>query len=171
MIWGKTKTHRILGNPQKNGSLTHHGSFPPSKSDIPSSGAPSMAPERPRKTHGSVPRRSTSSWAEMEARKPQQFCRGFLGQIVPKNPKRYSFFRKGNGTPDFREFLTCRLVKYYNLARSLHRKYLEISVAMAFLSRFNKSEKWAQRKVTSIHTIHTGLGVRALVFSKVGFCR
>ena len=65
----------------------------------------------------------------------------FSGQFCTQKPKRYGFFRKGNGTPDFREILTCRLVKYYNLARSLHRKYLEISVAMAFLSRFNKPEK------------------------------
>ena len=100
-----------------------------------------MAPERPRKTHGSVPRRSTSSWAEMEARKPQQFCRGFRVNFVPKNPKGMAFLGREMGPLISGKFCKFRLMKYYNLARSLHRKYLEISVAMAFLSRFNKSEK------------------------------
>lgn len=168
---GVSKTHHILGNPQKNGTLTHHGSFTPFKIWQSHLQELLLWHRKGLEKLMAQSQRGRRARGRRWRRKPQQFCRCFLGQIVPKKPKRYSFLGREMGPLISGFFCKFRLMKYYNLARSLHLEYLEISVGMAFLSRFNKSQKWAQRKVTSIHTIHTGLGVRALVFSKVGFCR
>ena len=170
MIWGKTKTHHILGKPPKMVRLTLW-SFPLQnltshlqelllwhRKGLEKLMAQSQGGRRARGRR----------WRCGSPSVLPRFC--FRVNFVPKNPKGMAFLGREMGP-----LISGKLwhVGWWNIIiwpDLCIENISKFQLPWHSCPRFNKSEKWAQRKVTSIHTIHTGLGVRALVFSKVGFC-